>query len=181
MTSLVRKRDGSHERFSPEKLWRCLTLGVESARAEIEVAEVVIEAAETRIDNWEHETPPTTSAIFSGVCRALCDLELGDVAASLGAHRRERDLMRSRVTVVDDLKKLRTPWDKAIVVSALRRDHGLRHATARLIASEIEQRVLDLQYRVISAGLLKELTKNELAEWGLEGWDALAIETLGEL
>ncbi|MCA9242921.1 MAG: hypothetical protein KDA32_03110 [Phycisphaerales bacterium] len=178
MTSLVQKRDGSHERFSPEKLWRCLTLGVEAVRSEIELAEVVIEAAETRIDNWEHECPPTTGAIFSGVCRALCDLDLMDVAAALGSHRRERDVLRRRVTVVDEQKNLRTPWDKALVVNSLRKDNGLRYTTARLLASEIEQRVLDLQYRVINASLLRELVKNEMAQWGLDGWDAVAIETL---
>ena len=60
------------------------------------------------------------------------------------------------------------PWRKAVVVNTLQARYGLRRPTARILAREIETRVLALEYPLVSTGLINELMRNELLAWGFD-------------
>jgi hypothetical protein len=60
------------------------------------------------------------------------------------------------------------------VVTTLERRHSLKASVARILAGEIESRVLGLNYGVVSSALIAELIRNELMAWGLSD-DAIAV------
>ena len=54
-----------------------------------------------------------------------------------------------------------------MIVRSLERRFELTPNVARILAAEIEKRVLGLDYRVVTAALVIELIRNELSAWGL--------------
>ena len=61
------------------------------------------------------------------------------------------------------------PWDKGRIADALEKEAHLDAATARKVASAVEEKVLASGLSRISTGLVRELADNELFERGLTG------------
>jgi ribonucleoside-triphosphate reductase len=59
-------------------------------------------------------------------------------------------------------------WDANRIAEALVREADLSEAEARKIAHAVERRVIDLDLKVISTGLIRELVDTELLERGLQ-------------
>ena len=57
------------------------------------------------------------------------------------------------------------------MIAVLEEQYDIGLAAARILAGELETRVLNLGYRRISRGLLKELIRTELSAWGLRSDD----------
>ncbi len=92
------------------------------------------------------------------------------VTRQLARHRRRRATQRQGVAVCDRRGSSQgglTPWRKACVARVLESHHGLGHSTARILAGEVERRVLALEYNVVSTALIAELIRSELSAWGL--------------
>lgn len=165
---LVAKRGGGVEAFDPAKLRRCLVAAMRACHHEPRLADPLTRAIELHLRDWSRPRPPTTDYIFRCVRTALVETGMEQVTRQLARHRRRRATRRQSVTVYDPrCEGGLTPWRKARVARVLESRHGLGHSTARILAGEIERRVLALEYNVVSTALIAELIRSELFAWGL--------------
>lgn len=172
----VAKRDGSHETFELGKLRRTLAGAMRGCGYDEMYADALAKAVAIHVKEWRDESPPTTEYIFGCVRAVLDETGLGDVAAALQRHSRQREVKRRKVEVLNTRRadQPRVPWSKGRIAATLERRHGLKASVARILAGEIEGRVLGLNYGVISSALIAEIIRNELMAWGLSD-DAMAV------
>lgn len=165
----VRKCDGSQEAFQVDKLRRSLAAAMRDCHYDPRFAESLARAVAIHLDGWRGYRPPSTDYIFRCVRTVLGDTGLADVARQLAIHRRHRALRRRALMVLDPRRGGRgtTPWRKRRVCQTLQTRFELNPSAARIIAGEIEERILSLNYNVISTALVAELIRNELLAWGL--------------
>lgn len=166
---MVCKREGGVEPFDPEKLRRCLVAAMRSCCSDERYADALARAVALHLNDWSEPRPPTTDYIFRCVRTALIETGMEPVARILVSHRRRRAAQRRHLSVCDPSESqfVLTPWRKAAVAANLEGSCGLGHSVARIIAGEVERRVLALEYTVVSTALIAELTRNELLAWGL--------------
>lgn len=165
----VVKRDGSVELFQFVKLKRALSAGMKTCQYDERYADALARAVAIHVQEWNEPRPPTTEYVFHCVREVLRETGLEDVAREIVRYRRTRSLMRKHLEVVDTRRTGRPqkPWSKAVVTQTLVRRYELRTEVARILAGEIERRVLSLKYSVISTALVAEMIRNELMAWGL--------------
>jgi hypothetical protein len=173
----VAKRDGSTELFQIGKLRRSLAAAMRTCNYDARYAEALARAIAVHVKDWDDARPPTTEYVFRCVRAVLSETGLDDVAREIVRHRRTRALQRRRLAVVDPNRSGRPPrsWSKATVVQTLVRRFEMRAESARILAGEIEQRALALNYSVLSTSLIAELIRNEMMAWGLS--DGVATES----
>jgi transcriptional regulator NrdR family protein len=172
----VAKRDGSHETFELGKLRRALANAMRGCGYDQMYADALAKAVAIHVKEWGDTTPPSTEYIFGCVRAVLDETGLGDVAAALQRHFRQRETKRRAVEVLTTrhADQSRTAWSKGRVATTLERRHGIKPSVARILAGEIESRVLGLNYSLVSSALIAELIRNELMAWGLSD-DAIAV------
>jgi hypothetical protein len=172
----IAKRDGSLEAFELCKLRRTLAGAMRGCGYDEMYADALAKAVAIHVKEWRDATPPTTEYIFGCVRAVLDETGLGDVAASLQRYARQREMKRRRVEVLNTRhpEQPKAAWSKGRIAGTLERRHGLKPSVARILAAEIESRVLGLNYGVVSSALIAELIRNELMAWGLSD-DAMAV------
>ena len=168
---VITKRDGSSEPFSSAKLRRCVEALLRGAGFDPHLATPLSKAVALHIERCDDEAPLTTSYLFDCVHAVLSQTGLRDAADGFQAHRDGRRRSRDRMTVADELggTGAAVRWDKACVIASLKGKYGLRQAVSRYLASEIERKVIGLDYQNVSRELVAALTRNELSAWGLLG------------
>jgi len=168
---IIAKRDGALEPFDIVKLRRCLATAMRACGCDPRFADALARAVALHLRQLSAPSPPTTDYIFRCVRTALVRTGMEPVAAELARHRRRRAAQRRRVSVWSAQHPQDTlqPWSKGRVADTLERRHGLGHSAARILAAEIERRVLALEYAVVSTTLVNELIQSELLAWGLAG------------
>lgn len=167
---IIVKRDGAVEDFAPAKLRRVIALGMRANQYDPKLADPLVEAVEVHLRYWNEPRPPSTDYVFRCVYAVLKQTGLQEVADTLASHRRWRRTRRRATRVLREApKKGSKPWRKANLVAALEDRHGLGHTTARIVAGELEQRVLNLGFKLLPPTLLAELIQTELMAWGLGG------------
>jgi transcriptional regulator NrdR family protein len=167
-TIVIEKRGGSREPFSAAKLRRVLALAMQESQIDPKLADPLVQAVEVHLRYWDDERPPTSEYVFRCVCAVLKQTDLTEVADILLAHRRWRRVRRRSVRVLRAKPKRGSrPWKKRDLIAQLEGRFGIGRSAARIIASEMEQRVLNLGFRLVSQPLLDELLQNELMAWGL--------------
>ncbi len=166
---VVIKRDGSSEPFSLAKLRRCILLGLAGTTHDIRIADALARAVYVHLKQLTGERRPTTDYVFGCVRTVLSRTKLGEVANRLTLHRKMRNSARKRLRVSEALVSASrtTKWRKKLLIALLQNAYGLQRSTARILAGEIETRVLSMNYAVISQVLISELIRNELMAWGL--------------
>ncbi|MFO0837678.1 MAG: hypothetical protein U1D55_04065 [Phycisphaerae bacterium] len=168
-TLVVVKRDGTSEPFSLHKLRRCLTVGLAGSSHDGRIADALSRAVSVHLRQLTEHRRPTTDYIFGCVRTVLNRTRLSDIGDRLAQHRRMRAAARRRLRVSDALDSAgrTTRWQKRMIVAVLQNAHGLQRNTARILAGEIESRILSMNYAVVSQVLIAELIRNELLVWGL--------------
>lgn len=168
---VITKRDGSTEPFSSSKLRRCVEALLRGAGFDPHLATPLSKAVALHIERCGDEAPLTTSYVFDCVHAVLSQTGLGDAADGFRAHRGERRRSRERISVCGEIggSGSAVPWDKAVLIASLKGKYGLRHAVSRYLASEIERKIIDLDYQDVSRELIAAVTCNELSAWGLLG------------
>jgi hypothetical protein len=166
---MIAKREGGLEAFEPPKLRRCLAVVMRECHCDTRIADALARAVELHLRDWPDRSPPSSGYIFRCLCTALTETGMEHVAQRLALHRRRRASQRQRLSVFDPAQSRYglIPWRKAALAGTLKGRYGLGHAAARILAGEIERRVLALEYSVISKRLIHELARNELLAWGL--------------
>lgn len=167
-STLIQKRDGTREPFSNAKLRRIIVAAMRSCRYDSKLADPLVQAVEVHLRYWDEPKPPTSEYIFRCVYAVLKQTGLKDVAECLAAHRRWRRMQRRSVRILRAAPKRGSkPWRKASVVAHLQKRFGVGHEVARIVAGELEMRVLNLGFQELSQRLMEELILSELAAWGL--------------
>ena len=166
---MIAKREGQLERFEPPKPRRCQAAAMKACNRDLRLADALAGAVALHLRDWSAAGPPSSDYIFRCLRTALVETGMEDVAQHLVLHRRRRASQRRGLSVfdVDKSHYALAPWRKAAVAATLEGRHGLTHAVARILAGEIERRVLALEYSVVSKSLIRELVRNELLAWGL--------------
>jgi hypothetical protein len=165
----VAKSEGSIERFQVGKLRRSIWLAMQGLDCEPQLADPLARAVAMYVRGRRSAAMLTTGDVFECAQTVLDDTGLGEVSRRLAEHRRQRVGRRRRLLVADferaDAECV--GWSKQRVVDAIERQYRLRHPVARIIGGEVEKRVLELDFKVVSTTLVREIVRNELLAWGL--------------
>jgi hypothetical protein len=167
--AMIAKREGGLEVFDSAKPRRCLAAAMKACGCNTRIAEALAQAIELHVRDWPDASPPSSNYIFRCLHTALTQTGMENVAQRLVLHRRHRANRRRRLSVLDadQSRYALAPWRKAAVAGTLEGGYGLSHAVARILAGEVERRVLALEYSVVSKPLIRELVRSELLAWGL--------------
>ncbi len=171
---VVTKQDGTVERFDVTKLANCLANILRELSYDPRIGNPLARAIAMHLEHWSAPEPPTTAYIRQCVCAVLQQTGLSDVADALTVHWRRRRRQRQRIAVLETGRKdgATVAWRKSALVETLQNRYGLGQAVSRYLAGRIESQVFTLGYKQVSTALLAELTRNEVAAWGL--YDARA-------
>jgi 2-phosphoglycerate kinase len=166
---MVAKREGGVEPFELAKPRRCLAAAMATCHCDVRLADALARAVSLHLREWRAASLPSSDYVFRCLCTVLAETGMEDVAQQLMLHRRHRAEQRRRVSVFDaeSSQYALVPWRKATVAASLAGRYGLSPVVARILAGEIERRVLALEYSVVSRSLIRELARNELLAWGL--------------
>ena len=120
----------------------------------------------------------TSDEIFALIKGILCSTSFDEAAETLITHQLQRSIRRRRIEVLsadindlcdaedvykNDGQKTRSRWNKSKIVSDLVTEYGLERQLARTIAGAVEEKILNLQLRQVSAALIKQIVLGESA------------------
>lgn len=165
----VTKVDGSIEPFQFAKLRRSLAAAMAACQYDDRYADALAQAVAVHVREWNSAQPLRSEYVFRCVRTVLSETGLEDVARAMLSHRRLRAMRRRRLTILDTRRSNRpgVAWSKGRVAQTLQRKYQVGAETSRILAAEIEGRLIALDYHVVSSGLIAELIRNELMAWGL--------------
>lgn len=171
----VRKRDGSIEPFNLGKLTQSIQTGLLCAGDSPDLVAVgsrgLAEAVLEFLGDARADGPVTTERVAEWVETILTQTGHGPAAMALRQFAQFRDRFRRRLLVASargrEGRIVHRRWDKARLIRHLCETHDLGSPMARMIAGRVEQLVFSTQLRVVTAGLIGELTNSELLAWGL--------------
>lgn len=163
------KAEGAIERFQISKLRRSLALAMSGGECDVDLADPLARAIAMYVRGRRSAATLSTQHVFECAQAVLRDTGLTETAMKMARHRRDRARRRQTVLVGDLERPEAEPaaWSKQRVVEAIERQFRLRMPVARILAAEIERRVLQLDYKMISTGLVREVIRNEMLAWGL--------------
>ncbi|MBN2446236.1 MAG: hypothetical protein JXO22_05905 [Phycisphaerae bacterium] len=165
---IIAKRDGSLETFSTRKLSRVLVNAMRECGQDQRLAEPIVRAVEVHLEYREQRLRLTAEYVYRCLVAVLEQTGLRNVAERLIMHRRWRRYRRSVVRVAaSEPGGVSEPWRKGTIINALEESYNVGSSVARILAGELETRVLNLGHSRVSRGLLKELIRTELSAWGL--------------
>jgi len=178
MQLIVLKCDGSREVYLHTKVMGAIAAALTDCDCfEPGLSEQLAEAVTTFLKKRYGYGQVTTDEIHSMIEVVLSDVGYEDAALQLHEHRIARQLKRGRITVIhrnDDLQHeachptalpteyVTEPWNKSIIVKKLREKHDLSVGLARAVATAVEEEVMSLARRTLTASLVRELVSNEL-------------------
>ncbi len=171
----VSKRDGCDEPFVLAKLLRCIRHGLlavqEGWDLDTSTAGSLGDAVYDYLKTSYDEAVVTTRQLAELVELVLSQTGHSTAAMAIREHSRFRDKLRRMVMVATarprDGRIIQQRWNKSLIVQHLRRQHGLHSPTARMIAGRVEELVFACGLRVVTSGLVREMTRSEMLAWGL--------------
>lgn len=176
----VRKRDGSVEEFDVAKLAGLLR----RVLTKIHDVSADPDALATGLRLYLQRTGRTTvtsTAIFGMLVRMLRRVRLGDAAELLELHRTLRMIRRRLLRLRHD-DGCTTQWDKSWLATLAEKTWHVSRPIARMLAGEIELRLLPQEETEILRRDVLELLNEHVSQWGLaepvpvDGTDKLAVD-----
>lgn len=171
----VRKRDGNVESFVLSKLRNCLGNGF-SASGEMRergttTCQELAEAVHAYLERTEPEATVSSKRLAELVELVLSQTGYTAASMAIRQHAQLRDQQRRWLRVAgrqgSDGRYIQRRWNKTRVVDHLARHHRLDAPASRMIASRVEQLVFACGLKVVTTGLVREMTMSELLAWGL--------------
>lgn len=171
----VRKRDGSVEPFVVGKVRNCIRNGLlacgEPIRCDGATSAELADAVSQYLRQSEPTSPVPTSHIAELVDLVLSQTGHDAAGMAIKQFYELRDIQRRWVKIASPRRRdgqyVQRRWQKSRLVEHLMQRHTLEAPVARMMASRVEHLVLNCGLRVITAGLIEEMTKSELLAWGL--------------
>jgi transcriptional regulator NrdR family protein len=161
----VIKADGSKESYLHTKVIATFVNAfVEPAEKNTFLASQLAESVTYYLyNNYDNDTI-TSSEIFS-IIKAVLSSTGFDVAAQvLAEHNYRRNLLRARVQVIKagsariaGLSDNTQPWNKSKIINSLIAEQNLDSASARTIASLVEEKILNSGFHLVPADFVKFL------------------------
>lgn len=169
----VIKADGSQEQYLHTKVIAAF-INAFAAPQELDtsIAAHLAETVTFYLYNNYSENKITSSEILSIILAVLSSTGYDNAAANLAEHSRKRNLLRARIEITKyDLQevcnsiKLRKTitapqiihWNKSKIIDDLVAEYNLDNTTARLIASMVEEKVLNSGFRCVSTAFIRFL------------------------
>lgn len=175
----VVKADGAVEQYLHTKVMGTINNALGGVgQADIYIAEEFAEVVTYYLYHRQDRHNVTSREVFSVIKAVLAATGHEEAAIALSEHHFERKLNRSRVEVVGfDIQELadaelfcnvqetdgRSRWDKARIVNDLIVEDGLIRQTARMIASMVEEKILNMGITRVPVSLIKQLVLNDAA------------------
>ena len=174
----VTKADSSIEEYSHTKLIATLSNALGSVSQEdVFVAEQLAEALTFFLyHNYSSHCMITSNEILSMAKAVLVSTGYDKAAMMLSEHHHMRNLCRSRIDVVKmdvrnlsdaaELAALRRnglaqQWNKSKIIAGLVAEQGLDYSMARVVASMVEDRIINSRLRCVSCSLIKQLVLSD--------------------
>jgi hypothetical protein len=159
----VTKADGSVEQYLHTKVLGTISNALSGSDLETSfVAEQLADAITFYLYNKHTDGSVTSSEIYYMIQAMLNATGYDQASLSLNNYHFTRELMRRRVEVVDTYTQNAMPsnWNKSQIASDLI-DDGIERATARAIASMVEEKVLKIGMSRVPRSLIKQLVEIE--------------------
>ena len=173
-TILVQKRDGTLEAFDQARLAGSLLAALSAESVEQETAENLAFAVEHYISRVGLERV-SSPAVFEMAVKILRSIQCPEAAERYEAWSLRRRRFRKQFRIVDDQGRV-TLWDKGKLADQTKRQWMVSDRTARIVAGELEKRLMDRpNVAWIGAGKLQDELNSLVAAFGL----ADAVPTLG--
>ena len=169
----VIKADGTQEEYLHTKIMACLVNAfAEPDERCVGTASELAETVTFYLYNQHDGDSISSGEIFSIILAVLSSTGYGFAAENLAVHSQKRNLLRTRVELTKfDAKKysdtarlrpLEIPnstncWNKSKIVKDLQAEQKLDVATARTIASMVEEKVLNSGLRSLTTDFVKFL------------------------
>ncbi|MFA5291534.1 MAG: hypothetical protein WC496_00715 [Phycisphaerae bacterium] len=170
----VIKADGTEEEYLHTKVIAAfINAFAEPAGKYTYAAQQLAEAVTFYLYNSRSGSKISSSEILSVIKAALSSTGFNAAAEALAEHYQKRNLLRSRVEVVkadmekisdiESLQKIGFPnsaarWNKSKIIIDLISEYNLDPATARTIASLVEEKILNSGFRLVTTGFVRFLT-----------------------
>jgi hypothetical protein len=179
MQLTVIKSDGTREVYFHTKVMGSVAAAMGDAGCyEPGLPEQLSEAVTTFLIRRYGIGSVSSDEIHSMIEAVLSDTGYEDAALALHEHRIIRQLKRDRIEVIrlspfvstrvgrsgvrQGTVQTAEPWNKTVIVRDMEAKYGLEHYTARCIAGNVEEKVLRMNCRYLTASLVRELVLNEL-------------------
>jgi transcriptional regulator NrdR family protein len=157
----VIKADGSIEEYLHTKIIGTIASALsESGHDSSFTAEQLAEAITYYLYNNNSGSAVSSSEIYSIIQAMLSTTGYDDAALVLNNYHFTRELMRHRIEVTD-MEGGRTNWNKSQIVNDLVEGGNMARATARTIASMVEEKVLRIGISKVPKSLVRELVEIE--------------------
>ncbi len=171
----VMKRDDSIEPFVLAKLQRCIGNGLYASGEPYDrgaaTSRGLAEAVQAYLLKTEPQEPVPSEYIGDLVELVLTQTGYTAAGMAIKEHSSLRDQQRRWLKVarsnIRDGRYVQRRWNKSRVVEHLRAEHGLDSPTARMMASRVEQLIVNCGLKVVTTGFVKETARSELLAWGL--------------
>jgi hypothetical protein len=171
----VRKRDGSVEPFVLSKLRTCLGNGFQASGEMRErgtaTCQELAEAVHAYLERTEPEATVSSKRLAELVELVLSQTGYSAASMAIRQHVQLRDQQRRWLRVASrqgaEGRYIQRRWNKARIVAHLNGHHQLDAPAARMIASRVEQLIIACGLKVVTTGLVREMTMSELLAWGL--------------
>ncbi len=168
-TISVLKRDGTIEPFDRLKLRGCL-LRAMGSRREAYLADVIAAGVECYLRR-QRTRCVTSPAVLEMVLAVLGRLEMHPAKAALEGRHAARLRLRDRLTL-HHTADTRTAWSKDWLVHQGRSHWHLGRAAARILAGEIEQRLMQRGALEADRQDIIRMLARDVAAWGLTDVEA---------
>jgi len=164
----VIKADGSKEPYLHTKVIATFVNAfVEPAEKNTFLASQLAESVTYYLYNSRNSETITSSEIFSIIKAVLSSTGFDFAAQVIAEHNHRRNLLRSRIQVVAKAGSLRIaelanqsqPWNKSKIINSLITEQNFDQASARTIASLVEEKILDSGFHLIPADFVKFLVE----------------------
>ncbi|HBG27409.1 MAG: hypothetical protein A2Y10_19080 [Planctomycetes bacterium GWF2_41_51] len=161
----VIKADGSQEQYLHTKVIATFVNAfVEPAEKNTFLASQLAESVTFYLYNNRDTDTVTSSEIFSIIKAVLSSTGFDFAAQVISEHHCRRNLLRSRVQVIrksDDILSSiadnTVAWNKSKIINDLVAEYNLDTATARTIASLVEEKILNSGFNLVPADFIKFL------------------------
>ena len=175
----VVKADGTTEKYIHTKVMGTIANTLSAAgQPDITTSEELADAVTFFLYHTKSPRSVSSSEIFSIIQAVLAGTGYNEAAAVLGERHFERKLKRCRVEVVNGQTgepadteqfcnandaRVKTKWEKTIIVEDLVAKYGLPRQIARTIASMVEEKVFNMGISLVPTGLVRHLVLNDAA------------------
>ncbi len=175
----VMKTDGGVEEYFHTKVIGTVGNALStSGQTDVFVAEQLAEAVTYFLYQKRNSRTAVSSEIYSVIKAVLTATGYHQAAVALSEYHCRRKIKRSRIEVLSaDIRELadaerlgsageltlRSRWDKSEIVTDLVTKHGVSRQTARVIASMVEEKILNMQIMAVPTSLIKQIVLNDAA------------------